>query len=186
MRVAARRTPVQERSKATVARILDAAAHVFAESGYGGTTNHVAAQAQVSIGSLYQYFPDKDALLAALHDRHLAAIESHLLGNGPVDEPGVWLDWLVDELIERNVRPESQALWEASRFSPRMRGRVHALVEAVASDAASVLSLDMLRARVVIVTALALVHEIVLPTPTASRRHAALRAVRAVASLPAE
>lgn len=53
-----------------VARLLDATATTLAERGLDATTtNHVAEQAGVSIGSLYQYFPDKDALVAALLER---------------------------------------------------------------------------------------------------------------------
>ena len=67
-----RKTPRQARSQATVDRILDTAARFFDERGYRGTTtNHVAEAAGVSVGSLYQYFPNKDALLTALALRHL-------------------------------------------------------------------------------------------------------------------
>lgn len=52
---------------------MDAAARVFAEKGFsGGTTNHIALRAGVSIGSLYQYFPNKDSILVGLLERHLA------------------------------------------------------------------------------------------------------------------
>jgi AcrR family transcriptional regulator len=55
-----------------VEQILEASAHIFAERGYAGsTTNHIAARAGVSIGSLYQYFPNKDAILVALQARHI-------------------------------------------------------------------------------------------------------------------
>lgn len=67
-----RRKPSQERSRQTVDAILEAAAQVFEERGLaGGTTDRVAARAGVSVGSLYQYFPDKKALLAALALRHV-------------------------------------------------------------------------------------------------------------------
>lgn len=67
-----RRRPSQGRSRATVAAILQAAARILAAQGYAGTTtNHVAARAGVSIGSLYEYFPSKDAIVAALVDDHL-------------------------------------------------------------------------------------------------------------------
>jgi AcrR family transcriptional regulator len=67
-----RKKPVQARSQRTVEAILKAAAQVFTRRGYAGTTtNHIAERAGVSIGSLYEYFPSKDALLVALMESHL-------------------------------------------------------------------------------------------------------------------
>ncbi|MBY8889045.1 TetR/AcrR family transcriptional regulator [Streptomyces sp. PTM05] len=71
-RLAPRRKPQQVRAELTRERILTAAAHVFAEHGYAaGTTNRIAQHAHMSIGSLYQYFPNKDAILAELLVRHV-------------------------------------------------------------------------------------------------------------------
>ena len=68
-----RKTPRQERSQNMVETILDATARVLAARGYAGTnTNLIAERAGVSVGSVYQYFPNKDALIVALHDRHAA------------------------------------------------------------------------------------------------------------------
>lgn len=62
-----RKTPSQGRSVETVSVILEAAARILEERGLDGyTTNAVAERAGVSIGSLYQYFPGKDALTVAL------------------------------------------------------------------------------------------------------------------------
>ncbi|MFI6702912.1 TetR/AcrR family transcriptional regulator [Streptomyces sp. NPDC050509] len=67
-----RRKPRQVRAELTRERILTAAAHVFAEYGYAaGTTNRIAEHARMSIGSLYQYFPNKYAILAELLVRHI-------------------------------------------------------------------------------------------------------------------
>lgn len=67
-----RRKPRQVRAELTRDRILTAAAHVFSEHGYAaGTTNRIAERARVSIGSLYQYFPNKDSILAELMVRHI-------------------------------------------------------------------------------------------------------------------
>ncbi|CAM5392431.1 TetR/AcrR family transcriptional regulator OS=Streptomyces rimosus subsp. rimosus (strain ATCC/ DSM 40260 / JCM 4667 / NRRL 2234) OX=1265868 GN=SRIM_033335 PE=4 SV=1 [Streptomyces rimosus subsp. rimosus] len=83
-----RKQPRQARAEATRQRILTAAAHVFAEYGYAaGTPNRIAARARVSIGSLYQYYPNKDAILAELLIRHLdagaAAVGERLDGQLP-------------------------------------------------------------------------------------------------------
>ena len=66
-----RKMPSQRRSRQMVEVILDGAARVLADRGYSQmTTNLVAEVAGVSVGSLYQYFANKDALLQALYARH--------------------------------------------------------------------------------------------------------------------
>jgi AcrR family transcriptional regulator len=66
----ARRRPRQARSRATVQRIVDAGARVLEDAGYhGASTNRIAAEAGVSPGSLYQYFTDKDEIVAAIIER---------------------------------------------------------------------------------------------------------------------
>jgi AcrR family transcriptional regulator len=67
----ARKRPQQARSRAMVDSILDAAARVLRKHGYDdATTNRIAEVAGVSVGSLYQYFPNKEALVRALIERH--------------------------------------------------------------------------------------------------------------------
>jgi AcrR family transcriptional regulator len=69
-----RKTPRQARSRQTVDVILEAAACILAERGLDGfTTNHIADRAGVNISSLYQYFPNKLAILEALQTRHMKA-----------------------------------------------------------------------------------------------------------------
>lgn len=66
-----RKLPRQARSKATVDAVVTAAAQVLIEQGYeGATTMRVAERAGVSIGSLYQYFPNKESLIVVLIERH--------------------------------------------------------------------------------------------------------------------
>lgn len=70
-----RRQPKQERARQTVEAVLEAVPLVLKRHGAAAiTTNRVAEAAGVSIGSLYQYFPDKQAIFSALHERHVAAV----------------------------------------------------------------------------------------------------------------
>jgi AcrR family transcriptional regulator len=74
-----RKQPRQQRSKLMVEAILQAAAETFAKLGYAHTTtNKIAERAGVSVGSLYQYFPDKDSLLEALLAGHHQQLEQIL------------------------------------------------------------------------------------------------------------
>lgn len=67
-----RRAPKQRRAQQTVEAVLDAVARLVKRGSVEGiTTNRIAATAGVSIGSLYQYFPDKRAILVAVRDRHV-------------------------------------------------------------------------------------------------------------------
>lgn len=66
-----RKSASQQRSQATVETLLDATARILVREGYDrASTNRIAAKAGVSVGSLYQYFPNKEALVAALVARH--------------------------------------------------------------------------------------------------------------------
>lgn len=77
MKLQPRKEPRQARSKAMVDTILDAIARVLVERGYAKTnTNLVAEAAGISVGSLYQYFPNKDALIFALRERHVTRMLS--------------------------------------------------------------------------------------------------------------
>ena len=80
VRTTPRKRPRQDRSKSTVDSILGATTRVLVKRGFDGlTTNAVAAAAGVSIGSLYQYFPNKEALVAALIDRHCEEMNASIL-----------------------------------------------------------------------------------------------------------
>jgi len=66
-----RKTASQKRSRFTVDALLDATARILVKEGFDrASTNKIAATAGVSVGSLYQYFPSKEALVAAVVERH--------------------------------------------------------------------------------------------------------------------
>ena len=74
-----RLTPRQSRSEATVEAILEATFQLLEQGGVEAlTTNHIAERAGVSVGTLYQYFPGKQAILAALAQRQAAAARDRI------------------------------------------------------------------------------------------------------------
>lgn len=100
-----RNRPRQARSAARVEHLLDVAAEVFEEVGYdAATTNMVASRAEVPVGTLYRWFPDKSALAEALTDRylqHLVALYADLLSDIEPDERiGDFLRRIMHRLIE--------------------------------------------------------------------------------------
>jgi AcrR family transcriptional regulator len=109
-RLSPRKSPRQQRSRQTVDAILEAATRIFGERGYaGGTTNHIAEQAGVSVGSLYEYFPNKDAILVALAERRLdgmiARVQRHLEAVADDEsDPDTLLRGFVTGLLEAHER----------------------------------------------------------------------------------
>lgn len=99
-----RRQPVQQRSAQRVERMLDASAELLEELGYEElTTTLIAKRAGVAVGSLYQFFPDKRAVVRALTQRNLerfvTAVNEHLSDL----EPENWWD-VVDSLFDIYLR----------------------------------------------------------------------------------
>ena len=69
--IAPRRIPIQARGEQRVARLLEAAAAIFAEVGYDAATmRDIAARAGASIGSLYQFFPNKEVVARAMKTQY--------------------------------------------------------------------------------------------------------------------
>lgn len=163
------RTPKQGRSKATVAAILEAAARILAESGWAGfNTNAVAARAGVSIGSLYEYFPNKQALVDAIAEDHLARGEALLVqaasGLRADTSPADLVDMLVTGLVDlhRDDPRLHRVLSSEVPLSARMRERVETLragaVAAVARALAPHLADPGVAAQLLVDTADAVVH----------------------------
>ena len=135
-----RKRPVQSRSRFTVDQILEAAARVFGERGYSGaTTNHIAERAGVSIGSLYQYFPNKDTILVALHARHMESASEvmHRMIEEALSEekvPEHLLRRFVRRVIEMHASEPALyhvLLYEGPR-TPELAEKLHAIEDGMA------------------------------------------------------
>lgn len=141
-----RKLPVQQRSKVTVKDILLAAAQVFETHGYAaGTTNRIAERAGVSIGTLYQYFPSKEAIAVALLERHIADTDRRLhewVGHMVAEQHGLreaLYDYVTGMLEMHAGRPRLQHILLEETPLPE---RVHqALLEAERQSAKTVAGL---------------------------------------------
>lgn len=185
--LAPRKFPRQERSRRTVDRILEAAAQVFHDAGYtSATTNDIALEAGISVGSLYQYFPNKDAILVALTRRHIDSATAGLINLvsalSPEDGIRETFRTVVDFLVEQHALDELHLLvmHQAPRTheinlaldEARMR-----LVEMTSRFLASQFPDDrerLLVARMVVATIDAGVHDVILREPRGAARQAAI------------
>jgi len=163
-----------------VQAILEAAAQVFERHGYAaGTTNRIAQRAGVSIGSLYQYFPNKDAILLALVHRHLAEGTAAL---GPHIERlsrGARFEDVLPDIVHAMVALHALApglhrvLFEETRLPPALRAELDELedrlvdltADALAADPRSRPSDPRFSARIVISAIEGLTHRLVLRPP---------------------
>lgn len=96
-----RRHPQQARSQERVKQILNVAEQMFLEIGYESTTTRaIAARAEVSVGSLYQFFPDKEAILKALAVRYLQTQYQKFLDLHTAQSLTLPLPSYVDQMID--------------------------------------------------------------------------------------
>jgi AcrR family transcriptional regulator len=181
-RLSPRKVPVQARAVETRDRILDAAARVFSARGYSaGTTNRIAAEAGMSVGSLYQYFPNKDAILVELVRRHVTegteafhrrTAERTAGGAGglPPDLTGR-IELFVDVMIANHSGDPAlhQVLFEEAPRPAELLDQLHALEQALIDATAGLLEDDpevtvadhRMAARMVVTTIESLVHRLV-------------------------
>lgn len=171
----------QSRSKATVNAIVEAAARILAESGWAAVnTNAIARRAGASVGSVYEYFPDKQAILDVIIDRHLTSGEAMVDETVRTLSAPRGLDEIVHALVFGFIRLHQddprlhRALSSEVRFSPSQRDRIEALRARIIALVASVLSEHVdgapLKATLLVDTADALAHrwlvdEVGLPVP---------------------
>ncbi|WNJ88773.1 TetR/AcrR family transcriptional regulator [Bosea sp. 685] len=146
----ASKEPSRGRGVQRVQALLDAASAVFAETGYeAATTTEIARRAKASIGSLYQFFPTKEHLAAALHARHLdslAAVFDSLAteAQGAASEQGAAGDGIIDDLFQRlliylEANPAFLVLGERRSLDPavkkqaraRLRGGIAGLLQRI-------------------------------------------------------
>jgi|GEM_PF-1015350 len=103
-----RNAPTQERSRQTLESIIAAADALFAVKGVDGATNtEIAKEAGCSIGSLYRFFPNKEALVAEYVERYMQAMAAN---QPPIPgEPTIeHLAELVSDLVDRSVEAYTQ------------------------------------------------------------------------------
>ena len=107
-----RKLASQKRSRLTVDALVEATARILIKDGYDrASTNKIAAVAGVSIGSLYQYFPSKEALVAAVIERHTQKLSQVVSGA---------LLKVVARPIEIGVRELVAAAIDAHRLDPKL------------------------------------------------------------------
>jgi AcrR family transcriptional regulator len=169
-----RKQPRQLRAAETRQRILDAAAQVFAEYGYAaGTTNRIAARAQLSIGSLYQYFPNKDAVLRALMQAHADA-GAHLIAERSADGLPANLEDALRVFVRATIDNHRdnprlhRVLFEEAPRAPDFLAHVHEMERQAVEGTAVLLAAhpsvrdgSPLTAHVVVTTIESLVHRLV-------------------------
>jgi AcrR family transcriptional regulator len=180
-RAAARRAPLQERSQLTVEAILDAVIKLLKRrSASSVTTNRIAETAGVSIGSLYQYFPNKRAIFAALHERHIGQVDRIMqrqIAKSTESTLEELIASLIDGMIEAHATdPELSDLLQAEAphragstrdFSIRLHGAFRKALAPHVREFGSGTDLDM-RAFFVSNMVDALGHAIVLRRPPGS------------------
>lgn len=129
-----RRKPIQERGQRRIELILDAAEGCFARLGYEATTtNEIAHRAQTSIGSLYQFFPNKEAILRAVADRYvdrLRAVHDRVLNPEVAQLP-------LPELYDRIINALAQFHRDHPGFQPLFHGSETSLQLKAAEDVLS-------------------------------------------------
>src|SRR5260370_34046904 len=109
-----RKSASQERSRSPVDALLEATARILVKEGYDkASTNRIAEVAGVSIGSLYQYFPSKEAVVAAVIDRHTQQV-SQLTRNALVK--------MAARPIEDAAREFVSVAIDAHRINPKLHG----------------------------------------------------------------
>ncbi len=121
-----RRVPAQARSRERLERILDAAEAVLGDVGYeAATMQEIAERAGTSIGSVYQFFPNKKVLVGAISDRYnetVRALFDSLLTPETMQRP--WIELLenaIDALFEFNMNaPGFRALWLQGTIAPEV------------------------------------------------------------------
>ncbi|CAM5743545.1 TetR/AcrR family transcriptional regulator OS=Streptomyces alboniger OX=132473 GN=CP975_06910 PE=4 SV=1 [Streptomyces alboniger] len=121
-----RRTPQQARSRARLARVLETAERVLVDEGVEAlTTTRIAAQAKVSVGSLYQYLPDRGAIIEALAAGYFAKLEAvmdDLVGAAAAERWSDPVGVLVDAYAEiYRTEHGFRALWFGSGLTERTR-----------------------------------------------------------------
>ncbi len=142
-----RRVPRQQRSQRRVEIILNAAAELVSEMGYEAmTTSLIAERADTSIGSLYQFFPNKDAVLQALAKRYLGdmrLLTSRLFTPDVEYVPlPVLVDRTINALVEfENTHPGFTLIFNSAGISEDLKAAADSITDAMITDFERVIAL---------------------------------------------
>jgi AcrR family transcriptional regulator len=143
---AMRRVPQQARGEERVAAILQAAAQVFQEVGFdAATTNMIARQANTAIGSLYDFFPNKETIARRLGEQFIEDMRALYGGVLTDDLVQLSLPQVIDRILDPLVRyhqthPALLALWLKSQDDPRLSAMGEDLDAALAQKTAWILT----------------------------------------------
>jgi AcrR family transcriptional regulator len=135
----------QARGERRIERILEVAAQVFADVGFeAATTNAIAARADMSPGSLYQFFPNKDAIAEALASRFAQRLRATREDAFAPEIAGLPLDEMIDRVVDPLVafyvaHPGFLALFAGSDVSPRLAAVTRDFHEGVVERAERIL-----------------------------------------------
>jgi AcrR family transcriptional regulator len=142
-----RKSPVQARSVVTVEALRVATIQVLIQEGLSRcTTTRIAGRAGASVGSLYQYYPNRDALLAAVLEQHLAGVAA-AVERGCQEHRGKPLSQMASAFVlsflDAKLRNPKEAIalyavaeeWGGAALAARMRARIAAAVAAMLASA---------------------------------------------------
>ena len=130
-----RRVPKQDRSRKRYEEILDVSANLFVEKGFDRTTtNEIAARAGMAVGSLYQYFRNKETIVAALMDRYVRSAQAFTDAFVTQEVQDLSIAEAIDQLLDPYVEHHTEnaafsQIWLGADLSEQLDSAIGSLSE---------------------------------------------------------